>query len=388
MDTKVLQKKHNQLFGNKKPLIVRSPGRINLIGEHTDYNDGFVFPAAIDKAIWFTASKNNKGLFRFYSMDYSQSFEIKVDDLSKSNVAWANYLLGVADQFKKRDYQLGGVDVVFGGNIPIGAGLSSSAAVETGFAMILNTLFDYGESKMEMVKMAQKAEHEYAGVMCGIMDQFAIVFGKKQQAIKLDCRTLDYEYANLNMTGYQIILVDTKVKHSLAASAYNQRRQECETGIKILQKYNPDILALRDVGIDLLRKHKTEMDEIVYRRCKYVVEENNRVMEAFEALHRSNIRRLGELMMQTHDGLRNDFDVSCKELDVLYDFAKNFNGVIGSRMMGGGFGGCTINIVEQSIAEQFKLDITNHYEQTTGNKAAIYDVAVMDGTGVIAKQIR
>ncbi len=383
MDTTALQKKHNELFGNSNPLLVRSPGRINLIGEHTDYNDGFVFPAAIDKAIWFAASKNDKALFRFYSMDYSQSFEMKADDLSKSNVAWANYLLGVADQFKKRGYQPGGVDVVFGGDIPIGAGLSSSAAVETGFAMILNKLFGYGESNMEMVKMAQKAEHEYAGVMCGIMDQFAIVFGKKQQAIKLDCRTLDFEYANLNLTGYQIVLVDTKVKHSLASSAYNQRRQECETGVKMLKKYNPDIVALRDVPLDLLLEHKNEMEDLVYRRCKYVIEENNRVAESFEALHQGNIRRLGELMMDTHAGLRDDFEVSCKELDILFDFAKDFNGVIGSRMMGGGFGGCTINIVAQSEVERFKLEITKHYEQTTGNKATVYQVEVVDGTGVV-----
>jgi len=280
---------------------------------------------------------------------------------------------------------LGGVDVVFGGDIPIGAGLSSSAAVETGFAMILNELFGYDEPNMEMVKMAQNAEHEYAGVMCGIMDQFAIVFGKKQRAIKLDCRTLDYEYANLNLEGYQIILVDTKVKHSLASSAYNQRRQECETGVKILKKYNPDITALRDVKINLLQEHKTEMDEIVYSRCKYVVEENNRVIEAFEALHQGNIKRLGELMMETHAGLRDDFEVSCKELDILFDFAQSFNGVIGSRMMGGGFGGCTINIVAQSEVERFNLEITKHYEQTTGNKAAVYQVEIMDGTGVIAE---
>ncbi len=383
MEITALQKKHIELFGNSNPLTVRSPGRINLIGEHTDYNDGFVFPAAIDKAIWFTASKNDKGLFRFFSMDYSQSFEMKANDLSISNVAWANYLLGVANQFKKKGYQLSGVDVVFGGDIPIGAGLSSSAAVETGFAMVLNNLFGFGEPNMEMVKMAQKAEHEYAGVMCGIMDQFAIVFGKKQQAIKLDCRTLDYEYANLNLTGYQIILVDTKVKHSLTSSAYNQRRQECETGVKILKNYNPDISALRDVEMALLREHKNEMEETVYRRCKYVIEENNRVTEAFEALHQGNIRWLGELMMETHTGLRNDFEVSCEELDVLFDFAKDFYGVIGSRMMGGGFGGCTINIVAQSETERFASEITKHYKQTTGNKPSVYKVTIEDGTGVV-----
>ena len=383
MNPESLQKKHQELFGNGNPIIIRSPGRINLIGEHTDYNDGFVFPAAIDKAIWFTASKNNKGLFRFYSFDYSEGFEMRVEDLSKSNVTWANYLLGVADQFKQKGYRLEGVDVVFGGDIPIGAGLSSSAAVENGFALVLNELFGFDEPKPEMVKMAQKAEHEYAGVMCGIMDQFAIMFGKKQQAIKLDCRTLDYQYANIDLTGYQIILVDTKVKHSLASSAYNQRRQECETGVSILKKYNPSITALRDVETGFLNEHKNEMDDTVYRRCKYVVEENNRVMEAFDALQQGDLKRLGALMMKTHEGLRDEYEVSCKELDILFDFAQHFPGVIGSRMMGGGFGGCTINLVENQKANLFKQEISNHYQKETGISPAIYEVEITDGTKVM-----
>ncbi len=383
MNLSDIRKKHASLFGEGGKITVRSPGRINLIGEHTDYNDGFVFPAAIDKAIWFTASKNNRGLFRFYAGDYSEGFEMKVEDLSKSNVAWANYLLGVAHQFKQKGYQLEGVDVVFGGDIPIGAGLSSSAAVENGFALVLNTLFGFDEPKMEMVKMAQKAEHEYAGVMCGIMDQFAIMFGKKQQAIKLDCRTLDYEYANIDLTGYQIILVDTKVKHSLASSAYNQRRQECETGVSILKKYNPSITALRNVETWFLKAHENEMDDTVYRRCKYVVEENNRVTEAFNSLQQGDLKKLGALMMETHQGLRDEYEVSCKELDILFDFARHFAGVIGSRMMGGGFGGCTINLVENQKANLFKQEISNHYQKETGISPAIYKVEITDGTRVM-----
>jgi len=383
MNTSSIRQKHKELFGIKEPLLVRSPGRINLIGEHTDYNDGFVFPAAIDKAIWFTASRNDKKLFRFFSFDFDEYFELPVDELSISKVSWANYLLGVADQYKKRGHSLSGVDVVFGGDIPVGAGLSSSAAVENGFALVLNKLFDFQESKIEMVKMAQKAEHEYAGVMCGIMDQFAIMFGKKQQAIRLDCRTLDYEYANINLTGYQIVLCDTKVKHSLVSSAYNQRRKECESGVNLLKQYKPEITALRDADPDLLNKHKAEMDEVVYRRCKYVVEENLRVMEAFKALTQGNIAKLGALMTETHKGLRDDFEVSCKELDILFDFAQSFDGVIGSRMMGGGFGGCTINIVENDKAEAFKNGATKHYKQTTGNTPSIYDVKIMEGTNAV-----
>jgi galactokinase len=384
MNISNIQQKHKTLFGKNNTIIVRSPGRINLIGEHIDYNDGFVFPAAIDKAIWFSASGNNKELFRFFSIDFDEYFELPVTELSISKVAWANYLLGVAAQFKKKGYSLSGVDIVFGGDIPVGAGLSSSAAVENGFALVLNKLFNFRESKIEMVKMAQKAEHEYAGVMCGIMDQFAIMFGKKQQAIKLDCRSLDFEYANIDLAGYQIVLCDTKVKHSLASSAYNQRREECESGVNLLKQYKTGIAALRDIDPDLLNEHKTEMDKVVYRRCKYVVEENLRVMEAFKALNQGNIIKLGALMNETHQGLRDDFEVSCKELDILFDFAKNFDGVIGSRMMGGGFGGCTINIVENDKAEAFNNEITKHYKQTTGNTPSIYEVKIMEGTNAFA----
>ena len=382
MDISALQQKHKALFNSKETVIVRSPGRINLIGEHTDYNDGFVFPAAIDKAVWFVASKNNKQRFRFYSFDFDESFELPVNKLSISDVAWANYLLGVAAQFKKRGHEVNGVDVVFGGNIPVGAGLSSSAAVENGFALVLNRLFDFGESRLEMVKMAQKAEHEYAGVMCGIMDQFASMFGKEKQAIKLDCRTLDFDYANIDLDGYRIVLCDTKVKHSLASSAYNKRREECTAGVDILKKYDPAINALRDADVELLDKHKEEMGLTVYRRCKFVIEENNRVTEAFEALHQNNIPKLGKLMFETHRGLRDDYEVSCKELDILFDFARNFNGVTGARMMGGGFGGCTVNIVKEERVEPFKKQITEHYRHATGIDPVIYEVAIMNGTSV------
>jgi len=378
-----IKKKHTALFGDGNKIIVRSPGRINLIGEHTDYNDGFVFPAAINKAIWFVASGNNKNLFRFFSFDFNEYFEISVAGLSKSEVAWANYLLGMAAQFVTKGYSLSGVDVVFGGDIPVGAGLSSSAAVETGFAMVLNQLFGFNETKLDMVMMAQKAEHDYAGVMCGIMDQFAVVFGLQNRALKLDCRTLDYEYADINLEGYKIILIDTKVKHALASSAYNQRRVECETGVSILKKENPEIRALRDVSMEMLRKHQHEMSETVYRRCSYVVKENSRVLEAFSALNSGNLKQFGALMFKTHEGLRDDYEVSCNELDTLFNFARTFDGVIGSRMMGGGFGGCTINLVESDKVERFKSEISNYYQKTTGKVPGIYEVEVTDGTRIL-----
>jgi galactokinase len=373
----------NKQFNDTPTIVVRSPGRINIIGEHTDYNDGFVFPAAIDKEIMFAAKRNSNKVFRFYSVDFKEKYEVKIRDLEKSEIQWANYLLGVADQFQKAGYELQGIDIAFGGNIPVGAGLSSSAAVETGFARILNELFDYGVKPVEMVKMAQKAEHEYAGVMCGIMDQFVIVHGEADKAVKLDCRSLEYEYAPLVLNDYQIILCDTKVKHALASSEYNTRRKECETAVKMLQRYNIKIKALRDVTQELLKEHRYELDEKVYRRAKYIVDENERVEKAFKALRNNNIEKLGNLMYETHIGLRDYYEVSCDELDILFDIAYNCEDVIGARMMGGGFGGCTINIVRKNGIDKFIDKVSKEYEKLTGQKPEFYKVKISDGTSVL-----
>ncbi len=382
MNSNQIVKKFEELFKNE-PLLVRSPGRINLIGEHTDYNDGFVFPAAIDKEIHFAVAKNKVNIFRFYALDLHESFEMKVEDLSKSDTSWANYLLGVVAQYKKAGYELEGVDCVFGGDIPLGAGLSSSAAIENGFAFALKEILKAPVSKIQMIKMAQKAEHEYAGVMCGIMDQFASMTGKKDHAIKLDCRSLDFEYANIDLHDYVILLVNTNVKHELASSEYNTRRAECETGVQILQKYDNNITALRDVSLSLLQVHREEIDPIVYKRCKFVIKENLRVEDAFSALEKNDIKTLGALMFQSHEGLRDDYDVSCKELDLLFDMAKRSDDVIGSRMMGGGFGGCTINIVKKEKMNTFSEGIKKEYSMITGIEPEIYSVKITDGTGLI-----
>ncbi len=382
MNSDLIIKKFEELF-KKNPLLIRSPGRINLIGEHTDYNDGFVFPAAINKEIHFAVAKNDINRFRFYALDLHESFEMKVEDLSKSDTSWANYILGVAAQYKKAGYELEGVDCVFGGDIPLGAGLSSSAAIENGFAFALKEILKAPVSKIQMIKMAQKAEHEYAGVMCGIMDQFASMTGKKDHAIKLDCRSLDFEYANIDLHGYEILLVNTNVKHELASSEYNTRRAECETGVQILQKYDNNITALRDVSLSLLQEHREEIDPIVYKRCEFVIKENLRVEDAFSALAKDDIKALGALMFQSHEGLRDDYDVSCKELDLLFDMAKKSNDVIGSRMMGGGFGGCTINIVKKEKMNLFSESIKNEYAKITGLEPEIYSVKITDGTGLI-----
>lgn len=382
MNSNQIVKKFEELFKNE-PLLVRSPGRINLIGEHTDYNDGFVFPAAIDKEIHFAVAKNKANIFRFYALDLHESFEMKVENLAKSDTSWANYLLGVAAQFKKAGYELEGVDCVFGGDIPLGAGLSSSAAIENGFAFALKEILEAPVSKIQMIKMAQKAEHEYAGVMCGIMDQFASMNGKKDHAIKLDCRSLDFEYANIDLHDYEILLVNTNVKHELASSEYNTRRAECETGVQILQKYDNNITALRDVSLSLLQVHREEIDPIVYKRCEFVIKENLRVEDAFSALAKNDIKTLGALMFQSHEGLRDDYDVSCKELDLLFDMGKRSDGVIGSRMMGGGFGGCTINIVKKEKMNTFSEGVKNEYSKITGIEPEIYSVKITDGTGLI-----
>ena len=382
MNSNLIIEKFKELF-KKEPLLIRSPGRINLIGEHTDYNDGFVFPAAIDKEIHFAVAKNDINMFRFYAFDLQESFELKVDDLARTKTSWANYLLGVAAQFKKAGYTLQGIDCVFGGDIPLGAGLSSSAAIENGFAFALKEILDVQVSKIQMINMAQKAEHEYAGVMCGIMDQFASMTGKKDHAIKLDCRSLEFEYANIDLHDYEILLCDTNVKHELASSEYNTRRTECETGVQILQKYDNNITALRDVSLSLLLEHREEVDPIVYKRCEFVVKENLRVEDAFSALAKDDIKALGALMYQSHEGLRDDYEVSCKELDFLFDMAKKSDDVVGARMMGGGFGGCTINIVKKEKVKSFSEEIIRKYTKITGIEPEIYAVKITDGTGLI-----
>ena len=379
MDSRKLEDKFTELF-SITPFIVRSPGRINLIGEHTDYNDGFVFPAAIDKAVYFAVAANHQRKFRFYAYDLNAYFELEISRLSKTKTQWANYLLGVYAGFLDAGYELGGVDCVFGGDIPMGAGLSSSAAIENGFAVALNHLFHAGAGKLEMVKIAQKAEHNFAGVQCGIMDQFASMFGKKNHAVRLDCRTLDYDYAPLKLDDYTLILCDTRVKHQLASSEYNVRRRECETGVKSLQKYNPQIHALRDVNLEMLESYRSELSPVVYQRCAYVIKENTRVEKAFTALQNNDMELFGRLMYQSHEGLRDEYEVSCRELDFLFDAAVASGEIAGARMMGGGFGGCTLNLVKKNKTEIFAEKISKAYHDAFGIFPEIIPVRIENGT--------
>lgn len=363
-----------------KPLIVRSPGRINLIGEHTDYNEGFVMPAAIDKEIVCAIASNNSNKCHVVALDMNDSLEFDITNFGKSEKGWPNYILGVIEQFQKRDLEVLGFDCVFGGDIPVGAGLSSSAAMECAFAFGFSTLHHHDLSKLEIVKISQAAENEYVGVQCGIMDQFASVHGLTNQIFRLDCKTLNFEYYNFILDDHHLVLCDTQVKHSLASSEYNTRRQECEQGISILQKHYKDINSLRDVSIEQLIKHENEFNPIVYKRCKYVVEEIIRVIDCCDLLKKGDLIGFGKNMYKTHDGLSKDYEVSCKELDFLASKAKASGMVIGTRMMGGGFGGCTINIVKNEFLDQFNEYMTTEYKKELNLDLKTYMVKIKNGT--------
>jgi len=373
-----IKNKFTEVF-KSEPILVEAPGRINIIGEHTDYNEGFVMPAAIDKSIFLAMAENPEGIFRFYSTDFGEEFISSAITKNVGNKKWVLYLMGVLAQFEKENIKLKGIDCVFGGNIPIGAGLSSSAALECGFAFGLNKIFKTNFSDYQLLKMSQKAEHEYAGVMCGIMDQYASVFGKKEKVFKLDCRTYEHSYYQLSMKNHLIALVDTKVKHELASSEYNQRRIECQKGVSILKKYDKNINSLRDVSLDLINKHKSDFTEKVFKRCTYVVKENQRVIDACNALENNDYNKFGYLMYLSHSGLKSEYEVSCKELDILVELTQKMDFVLGSRMMGGGFGGCTINLIKSDDKEKFHDQISRGYFLHTKINPEVYFVELSDG---------
>ncbi len=367
-------------FFHEEPLVVRSPGRVNIIGEHTDYNEGFVLPAAIDKFIIVAAAKRHDDEIHLYSIDYSEMYITSLEAIRKEEGKWTNYVLGVVSQLLKTGSIPAGFNLVVGGNIPIGAGMSSSAAMECAVAKALNILFGLSISDTALARMAQLAEHEFAGVQCGIMDQFASVFGKKGHAIRLDCRSLDFEYVPLNLEGYKIVLFNTNVKHSLASSEYNTRRQECEQGVEWVRKNYPEVKSLRDVTAAMLIECVAHRDRVVYRRCRYVVEENARLLQACVDLRNGDIRALGQRMLETHKGLSCDYEVSCMELDLLVDAVRGHLDVAGARMMGGGFGGCTINIVRTDRITQLSETLGEMYRRKTGLDLGTYVAETENGT--------
>ncbi|MEO8769056.1 MAG: galactokinase [Ferruginibacter sp.] len=360
--------------------VFRSPGRVNIIGEHTDYNEGFVLPGAIDKNIYVAVSKRNDNIIHLYATDFNEDFSINVEDVKKSPVQWANYILGVVDQLQKAGAVLTGFNLLVDGDVPIGAGLSSSAAVECATAFALNEIFELGFDRIKLSYMAQKAEHVFAGVNCGIMDQFASMLGKKDHVIKLDCRSLKYEYIPFKLDGYKIVLLNTNVKHNLASSEYNIRRQQCEEAVAIIKAFHPEVKSLRDVSMDMLDKYVAFEHPLIHQRCKYVIKENMRLLAACEDLKNGNIVALGNKMYQAHMGLSTEYEVSCKELDFLVDHVKLIPGVVGARMMGGGFGGCTINIVQEDAIERLIKEVSIAYEAAMKLPLTSYIAVIENGT--------
>jgi galactokinase len=379
MKEKVAQK-FRELY-SAEPMIVKSPGRINIIGEHTDYNDGFVLPAAIDKAAYLAISLRDDDEIHLMADDLNEKFTSSINELKPvRDISWPNYILGAVAQFQKKGIALKGFNAVLASDVPIGAGLSSSAAVECATIFALNELLHTQLSKIEMVKMAQLAEHEYPGVMCGIMDQFASMMGKRDHVIKLDCRSLQYDYVPFKLDGIKILLLDTNVKHSLASSEYNTRRKECAQAVAWIQEYEPNVQSLRDVSEAMLYKYVLPKDKLIDRRARFIVQEIDRLLKACEDLQQGDILALGKKMFETHDGLSKMYDVSCDELDYLVNFVRKNNAVIGARMMGGGFGGCTINLVKEQAVESLVQEISAEYLEHSGKKLSFYVVSISDGT--------
>lgn len=359
---------------SSNPVFYASAGRINLIGEHTDYNGGFVFPGAIDKYIMTAININGTDKVRLYSVDMNQYTEFGLREEDKPAEQWACYVFGVCREVIKRGFEVKGFDAVFAGDVPLGAGLSSSAALESCFAYALNDLFNDNKiSIFELALIGQSTEHNYCGVNCGIMDQFASVFGKKDCLIRLDCRSLEFKYFPFKPVGYKLVLVNSQVKHELVDSPYNKRRESCERVAKTL-----GVETLRDADMSMLEAAKDQISDEDYKRAVYVIGEKQRVLDVCEALEKGDYETVGQRMYETHHGLSKDYEVSCEELDFLNDVAKEC-GVTGSRIMGGGFGGCTINLVKEDLYDTFVQTAKTKFNEKYGIEPIIIDVVISDG---------
>jgi galactokinase len=369
-------------FGTTANKIVLSPGRINIIGEHIDYNDGYVLPAAIDRIICFAFEKNSSNQSRIIAIDLNDEFEINLTyPVELNDNVWTNYLRAIINQLKLKGFEFEGFNCVFSSNIPVGSGLSSSAALECGFLFGLNELFNLNIKPVDIALMGQSAEH-WVGINCGIMDQFSSVMGLENKVIKIDCKTLEYEYHNANFNDYSLILFDSNVKHSLMTSAYNERREQCEEGIAIVKNNFPEITSFRDCTEQHILGLQNVMSADVFKRSLFVVKEINRVILACEALDNGDIETLGKLMFETHEGLSTDYEVSCAELDMIVNTLKNEKAVIGSRLMGGGFGGCTINLIKKGHEERIKKQLSELYLEAFGIELKNYDVKIGNGTSL------
>lgn len=369
---------------HEDPLIVRAPGRINLIGEHTDYNSGYVLPAAIDKAVYVAISKRNDNKIYLHAEEYNENYIADIENLRQNKFHWSSYLLGVTDQLLKKNFSITGFNIVVDGDVPVGAGMAASAAIECATVFALNALFELNISKLDMVKIAQKAEQEFVGLQCGIMDMFTSIYGKKNHVICLDCRSFEYEYFPFKQDGIKIVLLDTSIKHSLASSEYNTRKEQCEEGVAMIQRHLPHVQSLRDATIEMLDKYVAQ-NKLIYNRCRYVVEEINRLLAACIDLQKNDINAFGKKMFATHKGLSKMYEVSCNELDIMVDLVKHNKAVIGARMMGGGFGGCTINIVREDAVEELIYNTREQYREKTGMNLNAYIASIEGGANIIRK---
>ena len=373
-----IHEKFVSLFGEGAS-VYASAGRINLIGEHTDYNGGYVFPGAIDKCIMAEIKPNGTNKVRAYSLDLDKYAEFGLEEADKPEGLWACYIFGVCRETLKRGGKVEGFDTVFAGNVPLGAGVSSSAALESTFAFAVNDLFNGGTiDKFELAKIGQSTEHNYCGVKCGIMDQFASCFGKAGSLIRLNCKTLEYKYFPFNPEGYKLVLIDTCVKHSLASSAYNKRRESCERAAAAIHKNHPEVEFLSDSKRVWLDEVRSEISEEDFIRAEYVIGEVQRVLDVCDALERNDYETVGEMMYQTHFGMSKLYEVSCEELDFLAKLARKMD-VTGCRVMGGGFGGCTINLVKDEIYDSFITEARKQFNAAYGHEPKVYDVIISDG---------
>lgn len=378
MTKEEVKKVFTEKFGNESPEVYTSPGRVNLIGEHTDYNGSFVFPGAIDKGMIAAIRFNGTDKIRAYAIDLDDFAEFGLNEEDLPEAGWAKYIFGVCREIIKRGGSIKGFDTAFAGDVPLGAGMSSSAALESTYAFALNDLLNLGIDKFELARIGQSTEHNYVGVKCGIMDQFASIFGKEGHLIRLDTKSMEYEYFPFNPKGYKVVLLDTLVKHELASSAYNKRRQSCEHTAATIAKRHPEVEFLRDASLEMLEEVKGEISEEDYMRSKYVIEETQRVRDVSAALERGDYETVGQKMFETHHGMSKLYEVSCEELDFLNDVARE-HGVTGSRVMGGGFGGCTINLVKEELYDSFIKDAKEQFKAKYNHEPKVYDVVISDG---------
>lgn len=377
-----MKEKFESHFGHQAVYIASAPGRINLIGDHTDYNGGYVLPAAFDRHMHFALSPRGDGMIQIVATDIDDSIEVCLNHLSKTDKSWVNFFIGILLQLKKEGISLCGFNLMFGGNIPIGGGLSSSSAIECGFLKLLNEWLALDLNHDQIIQISKKSNHEFLGLQGGIMDQYAVLNGKADHAMLLDCATNTAKYIPINTIGHSFVLIDSKVSHELVDSAYNDRVAECQEGLKIIQKKLPHITSVSQMDQETLLPFKKNMSNVAYKRIKFVIEENERVLAFCKAMRLNQFTALGEILHSSHSGLRDQYEVSCKEIDLLVGLALKSDHVLGARMMGGGFGGCTLNLIKTSQKVAISEKIARSYHALTGISPDIYPVEIVDGVQI------